>query len=44
MQESWLTHNCLGVIAVIDEAYKQVNFNRINIMKAICQPVLYGCD
>jgi ferritin-like metal-binding protein YciE len=28
MQESWLTHNCLGMIAVIDEAHKQVSFNQ----------------
>ena len=26
MQESWLTHSCLGMNAVIDEAYKQVTF------------------
>lgn len=28
MQESWLTHHCLGMISVIDEAHKQVSFNR----------------
>jgi ferritin-like metal-binding protein YciE len=28
MQESWLTHSCLGMNAVIEEAYKQVTFNR----------------
>ncbi|SDD98933.1 protein of unknown function [Mucilaginibacter pineti] len=28
MQESWLTHHCFGMIAVIDEAHKQVSFNR----------------
>jgi ferritin-like metal-binding protein YciE len=28
MQESWLTHSCLGMNAVIDEAHKQVTFNQ----------------
>lgn len=28
MQESWLTNSCLGMNAVIDEAHKQVVFNR----------------
>lgn len=28
MQESWLTHNCLGMNAVIQEAHKQVTFNQ----------------
>ena len=28
MQESWLTHSCLGMNAVIDEAHKQVIFNQ----------------
>lgn len=28
MQESWLTHGCLGINAVIDEAHKQVAFNQ----------------
>lgn len=27
LQESWLTHSCLGINAVIDEAHKQVSFN-----------------
>lgn len=28
MQESWLTNSCLGMNAVIDEAHKQVVFDR----------------
>ncbi|MGF7040321.1 DUF892 family protein [Mucilaginibacter lappiensis] len=28
MQESWLTHSCLGMNAVIEEAHKQVTFNQ----------------
>ena len=30
MQESWLTNNCLGINAVIEEAHNQVTFNRQN--------------
>ena len=28
MQESWLTHSCLGMNAVIEEAHRQVAFNQ----------------
>jgi ferritin-like metal-binding protein YciE len=28
MEESWLTHSCLGMVAVIEEAHKQVIFNQ----------------
>lgn len=28
MQESWLSHNCLGMIGVINEAHKLVSFNQ----------------
>jgi ferritin-like metal-binding protein YciE len=28
LQESWLTHSCLGMNAVIEEAHKQVTFNQ----------------